>query len=85
MVSGKEKNKKGKIVEGYDADFALINLWEKEIVKSQNMHSKGKYTPFEGTEFSCKVEKTILRGKVIMDREGKNEEQIGYGKFVEVH
>ncbi|MCB0743601.1 MAG: amidohydrolase family protein [Ignavibacteriae bacterium] len=78
-------NKKGKIVEGYDADFALINLWEKEIVKSQNMHSIGKYTPFEGTEFSCKIEKTILRGKVIMDKEGKADEQIGYGKFIEVH
>ncbi len=77
-------NRKGKIEEGFDADFAIINLWDSEIVKSENMHSKGKYTPFEGTEFNCIVEKTVLRGKVVMDRNGKVDEGIGYGKFLEI-
>ena len=76
---------KGKIKEGFDADLALINLWESEKVNSENMHSKGKYTPFEGMEFNCKVEKTILRGSIIMDRYTDAEESIGYGKFLEVH
>lgn len=75
---------KGKIKTGYDADFAIINLWDSEIVKSENMHSKGKYTPFEGIKFNVKVEKTILRGKIIMDRENEVEEKIGYGKFIEI-
>lgn len=75
---------KGKIKLGYDADFAIINLWENEIVKSGNMHSKGKYTPFEGTEFNCKIDKTILRGKLVMDKEGSAEEIIGYGKFLTI-
>ncbi len=77
-------NKKGKIKEGFDSDFAIINLWDSEIIKSKNMHSKGKYTPFEGITFNAKVEKTILRSNVVMD--GKNEvnKKIGYGKFIEV-
>ena len=76
---------KGKIAIGYHADFALINLWDNEIVKSKNMHSKGKYTPFEGVVFDCVVAKTLLRGKTVMDKNVGAEEQIGYGKFIEVH
>jgi len=75
---------KGRIEEGYDADFAILNLREKELVKSENMHSKGKYTPFEGVEFSCIVEKTILRGNTVMNRGGSTEKEIGYGKFIKV-
>jgi dihydroorotase-like cyclic amidohydrolase len=77
-------SRKGKIEEGYDADFALINLWEGVRINSENMHSKGKYTPFESLQVQCKVEKTILRGRVIMDKEGRAEEKIGYGKFLTI-
>ena len=75
---------KGEIKENYDADIALINLWDREKIYSENMHSKGKYTPFEGMTFDCRVDKTILRGNVIMDREGSVEKKIGYGQFIEV-
>lgn len=75
---------KGYVKEGFDADFALINLWDKQVVKSEEMHSKGKYTPFEGITFNSIVEKTFLRGKLIMDQSGETEEKIGYGKFIEV-
>lgn len=77
--------RKGKIAKGYHADFALLDMWHDEIVNSNNMHSKGKYTPFEGLEFNCKVEKTILRGSTVMDRTNKVEKSVGYGKFIEVH
>lgn len=43
---------KGYIKEGYAADFALINLWDKQVINSKEMHSKGKYTPFEGITFN---------------------------------
>ncbi|MCB9205910.1 MAG: allantoinase AllB [Ignavibacteriales bacterium] len=76
---------KGKIENGYDADFAIINLWDSEIIKSENMHSKGKYTPFEGLSFNCKIEKTILRGNVVMDFNGNVAEKIGYGKFLKIN
>jgi len=73
---------KGYIKEGYDADFALINLWDKKVINSKEMHSKGKYTPFEGITFNAVVEKTFLRGNLIMNRTGKSEQSIGYGKFI---
>lgn len=59
---------KGYLKEGYDADIALINLWSSEIVSGLHMHSKGKYTPFEGVKFNAVVEKTILRGNIVMDK-----------------
>ena len=73
---------KGYIKEGYDADFALINLWDKQVINSKEMHSKGKYTPFEGITFNAVVEKTFLRGNLIMNRRGNSEQSIGYGKFI---
>ena len=75
---------KGYIKEEYDADFALINLWGKQIINSNEMHSKGKYTPFEGITFNAVVEKTFLRGELIMNRLGETEQLIGYGKFIGV-
>jgi len=74
---------KGYIREGYHADFTLINLWDKKVVESHEMHSKGKYTPFEGVTFNAVVEKTFLRGESIMNRSGQTEQKIGYGKFIE--
>jgi dihydroorotase-like cyclic amidohydrolase len=73
---------KGYIKEGFDADFALINLWDKQVVNSKEMHSKGKYTPFEGVTFNSVVEKTFLRGQLIMNRSGETEQNIGYGRFI---
>lgn len=75
---------KGFIKVGFDADFALTNLWDKQVVKSEEMRSKGKYTPFKGITFNSVVEKTFLRGELIMNRSGVTEQKIGYGKFIKV-
>ena len=78
-------NQKGKLEVGKDADFALINLWTSEIIRSRNMHSKGKYTPFEGIQFHARVEKTFLRGKPIIDRKKNFIAKPGIGKFIRVN
>jgi allantoinase len=59
---------KGELRKGYDADFALVNLWESEIIKSENMRSLGKYTPFNNVTFYVKLEKTFSGGKLIIDK-----------------
>lgn len=64
---------KGFIQEGKDADFTLLNLWEEQAVKADSMHSKGRFTPFEGVKLGAVVEQTWLRGEKIMDRTGKSE------------
>lgn len=78
-------DKKGSLAIGKDADIALINLWDDEIVLAKNMHSKGKYTPFEGITFNAIVERTYLRGKIVADKNNPSEEKIGYGEYVPVN
>jgi len=74
---------KGEFQPGKDADIALINLWEEQVVEAKNMHSKGKYTPFEGVTFSAVVEATFLRGTCVMDKNGAPEVGLGYGEFIQ--
>ncbi len=74
---------KGKLFRGSDADFSLINLWDNQTISANNMHSKNKYTPFEGKTFEAIVEKTILRGQLIVnDRKLFQHEKVG--KFIGV-
>ncbi len=75
-------NSKGKLEIGKDADFALMNLWKSQTVKSSEMHSLGKYTPFENIKFNAIVEATVLRGRIVMSKIHEPEEKIGYGKFL---
>ena len=76
---------KGMLEIGKDADYTLVNLWESEEIKSRNMHSKGKYTPFEGVVLNARVEKAFLRGLLIMDRKNNFTAKPGVGKFVRVN
>lgn len=57
---------KGRLAENYDADIALIDLWKRSKVESDKMHSKGKYTPFEGVNFNATVDSVFLRGVPII-------------------
>lgn len=75
---------KGELVKSKDADFALIDLWNSQIVSAEDMHSKGKYTPFEGVTFNTVVKQTFLRGEEIMNRDKNTFGKIGYGKFIKV-
>ena len=54
---------KGFLHAGFDADIVLVDLWKSQKISSANMHSKGKYTPFDGVTFNATVEKTFLRGQ----------------------
>jgi allantoinase len=55
---------KGTLEPGKDADMVLVNLWGQQVIKGTEMHSKGKYTPFEGVHLDVKVEDTFLRGSL---------------------
>ncbi len=73
---------KGKLEAGQDADVAIVNLWKSGTVLSDDMRSKGKYTPFEGIEFNAVVETTMLRGKIIFSLTEAIEPNFEYGRFV---
>ena len=59
--------KKGRLETGYDADFTLIDLYNSYKVKTSDMHSKGKYTPFDGITFDSVIDKVFLRGEMLLD------------------
>ncbi|KAL4874410.1 metal-dependent hydrolase [Aspergillus karnatakaensis] len=75
---------KGTIAPGYDADFVIWYPTAEQAAKagtsekvmkpfnlSNNMlHHDIDYTPFEGMEFVNWPRYTILRGKVVWDRDG---------------
>jgi allantoinase len=58
-------NRKGDIVEGFDADIALVDPAKTWTISAKNSLSTQGYTPFEGLELSARVEETFLRGRLI--------------------
>lgn len=58
---------RGYIREGYFADLVLVNLEKPWEVSKQNVLSKCKWSPFEGTTFSAQIEKTFVSGHLAYD------------------
>lgn len=60
-------DKRGFIREGYWADLVLVNLNSPWEVTKQNVIAKCGWSPFEGTTFHAKVEKTFVNGHLAYD------------------
>jgi len=74
---------KGKIDIGFDADIVLVNPFESFIFNAEkDLLCKNKYSPFDGFEFNGVIEKTILRGNIIYDKDKSIVGKPGYGKFL---
>ena len=58
---------KGRMQEGFDADFAVADTWKKSRISNKETHSKCGWTPFNGWSTIGRVEKTIVRGKIVFD------------------
>ena len=61
---------KGFIKEGYDADFTIVDMNKKIIIKNENIESKCKWSPFNEVEFKGTPVATIIAGKIKM-KDGK--------------
>ncbi len=57
---------KGAIIEGLDADFALVDDEKTWTVRAEDSLSTQEYTPFEGFELTAAVTDTFLRGRQIL-------------------
>lgn len=55
---------KGKIEIGFDSDIVLVDPWNSELIHSKNMHSKGKYTPFDGVKLNVVIRERYIGGKL---------------------
>ncbi|AUO09012.1 allantoinase [Paenibacillus jamilae] len=60
-------NRKGKIIEGADADLAIVTLNESYVVTEDNFYAKHKQSLYVGHTFPCRIVGTILRGKVVFN------------------
>lgn len=58
---------KGKIAKGYDADFTAVDLHREWTIRDSDMHSKCGWTPYHGWKVRGKVEKTVVKGKLVWD------------------
>lgn len=78
---------KGIIQPGSDADLAIFNTKEKTVVDWRNNYSGSKEIAkvYDGWELNCKMDYTILRGKIVM-KDGKVDPEKdgtkGWGKLV---
>ena len=61
---------KGFIKENYDADFTIVDMNKKILIKDENIESKCGWSPFNGMEFKGTPMATIISGKIKM-KEGK--------------
>ncbi len=57
---------KGRIAQGYDADFTIVDLRVKRRIENRWIVSRCGWTPYDGIETTGWPVATILRGRVVM-------------------
>jgi dihydroorotase len=58
---------RGFIREGYFADLVILESSRPWVVQESNILAQCKWSPFEGTTFRSKVQKTFVNGKLAFD------------------
>ena len=61
---------KGRIAEGYDADFTIVDMKRKETITHEWAKAKCGWTPYDGFEAQGWPVATIIRGRFVM-RDGE--------------
>jgi dihydroorotase, multifunctional complex type len=58
---------KGKIAEGMDADFVVVDMKKEGTIDPAEFKTKAKYSPFKGFNVKGMPVMTIVRGNVVVD------------------
>lgn len=56
---------KGRIAVGFDADFALVDLFQPHVLWAHELLDRHKLSPYVGRKFGGTIRRTIARGKTI--------------------
>jgi allantoinase len=56
---------RGKIVPGFDADLALVDLSADFKLAAEHLHQRHPLSPYIGSQFGSRVVRTLLRGQTI--------------------
>jgi allantoinase len=73
--------KKGAIMVGSDADFAIVDIDREKEVTLDNLYTAQDFSPEEGMKLKGWAEYTVLRGNVIFEN-GRVIGQPGYGEYI---
>jgi len=73
--------KKGTVMIGGDADFAIVDINEEKEVTLDILYTAQDFSPEEGMKLKGWAEYTVLRGKVIFEK-GEVIGKPGYGKYI---
>jgi dihydroorotase len=57
---------KGRIMEGYDADFSIVDLNRSETISDKWIESRSQWTPYHGVRVKGWPVGTIIRGRIVM-------------------
>jgi dihydroorotase len=58
--------RKGRIAEGYDADFTIVDMKRTETITNQWIESRSNWTPYDGVKVQGWPVGTMVRGKFAM-------------------
>jgi allantoinase len=73
--------KKGILAPGSDADIVVLDPRKKKILRAGQMVAKVGWTPYEGMEVTGSIEMTVVRGKIVFERDEIKVEK-GFGSFI---
>jgi dihydroorotase len=57
---------KGRIMEGYDADFTIVDMNRTETITNNWIESRSQWTPYDGVKVKGWPVGTIVRGRLVM-------------------
>jgi len=57
---------KGRLAVGWDADFTLVDLAARRVIRDEDMANRSGWTPFDGFEAKGWPVATVIRGQVVM-------------------
>ena len=57
---------KGRIQEGYDADFTIVDMNKEMIIKNSQQKSRSQWSPYDGMKVKGWPTHTIIRGNCVM-------------------
>jgi dihydroorotase-like cyclic amidohydrolase len=72
---------KGSLQVGADADIVIVDMKKESTITADSLHSKQRYSLFEGRRCKGWPVTTIVRGTVVAE-DGEITVEPGYGKFV---
>jgi dihydroorotase len=59
-------HRKGALLPGYDADLVIVDLEGNTMVRGEQLHSKQRFTPYEGRDLKGAITSVFVRGRPVV-------------------